>query len=63
MTRLNHLYGGVNLSQGFPDFAAPAVVKEAACAAIMAEVVERMPEMHVGAVPAERHTAGRGGQP
>lgn len=38
MTRLNHLYGGVNLSQGFPDFAAPAVVKEAACAAIMADV-------------------------
>ena len=38
MTRLNQLYGGVNLSQGFPDFAAPAVVKEAACAAIMADV-------------------------
>ena len=38
MTRLNHLHGGVNLSQGFPDFAAPAVVKEAACAAIMADV-------------------------
>ena len=38
MTRLNHMYGGVNLSQGFPDFAAPAAVKEAACAAIMADV-------------------------
>lgn len=38
MTRLNDLYGGVNLSQGFPDFAAPAVVKEAACAAILADV-------------------------
>ena len=38
MTRLNHLHGGVNLSQGFPDFAAPAAVKEAACAAIMADV-------------------------
>jgi aminotransferase len=38
MTRLNHLYGGVNLSQGFPDFPAPAVVKEAACAAINADV-------------------------
>ena len=24
MTRLNQLYGGVNLSQGFPDFPAPA---------------------------------------
>ena len=38
MTRLNQLHGGVNLSQGFPDFAAPSVVKEAACAAIMADV-------------------------
>ena len=38
MTRLNQMYGGVNLSQGFPDFPAPAVVKEAACAAIQADV-------------------------
>src|SRR6195256_4965835 len=38
MTRLNHLYGGVNLSQGFPDFPAPAAVKDAACAAINADV-------------------------
>src|SRR5438093_8298381 len=38
MTRLNHLYGGVNLWQGFPDFPAPAAVKEAACAAITADV-------------------------
>ncbi|MGE0449185.1 MAG: pyridoxal phosphate-dependent aminotransferase [Vicinamibacterales bacterium] len=38
MTRLNQMYGGVNLSQGFPDFSAPAVVKDAACAAIMADV-------------------------
>ena len=38
MTRLNHLHGGVNLSQGFPDFPAPAAVKEAACAAINADV-------------------------
>jgi aminotransferase len=38
MTRLNQLYGGVNLSQGFPDFPAPAVVKDAACAAIQADV-------------------------
>jgi len=38
MTRLNQLHGGVNLSQGFPDFPAPAEVKEAACAAIRAEV-------------------------
>ena len=38
MTRLNQLHGGVNLSQGFPDFPAPAAVKEAACAAILADV-------------------------
>src|SRR5579862_7833427 len=38
MTRLNHLYGGVNLSQGFPDFPAPQEIKDAACAAIQADV-------------------------
>ena len=38
MTRLNQMYGGVNLSQGFPDFAAPEAVKDAACAAIRADV-------------------------
>jgi aspartate/methionine/tyrosine aminotransferase len=38
MTRLNDLYGAVNLSQGFPDFPAPDVVKEAACAAIRADI-------------------------
>src|SRR6202162_4182881 len=38
MTRLTQLYGGVNLSQGFPDFPAPDTVKEAACAAILADV-------------------------
>src|SRR4051795_4127476 len=38
MTRLHQLYGGVNLSQGFPDFPAPPEIKEAACAAIRADV-------------------------
>src|SRR5499427_1793700 len=38
MTRLNQLYGGVNLSQGFPDFPAPQAIKEAACAAINGDV-------------------------
>jgi aspartate/methionine/tyrosine aminotransferase len=38
MTRLNDLHGGVNLSQGFPDFSAPEAVKEAAIAAIRADV-------------------------
>ena len=34
MTRLASLHGAVNLSQGFPDFEAPAAIKDAACAAI-----------------------------
>jgi aspartate/methionine/tyrosine aminotransferase len=38
MTRLNQLYGGVNLSQGFPDFPAPAAIKDAASAAIYGDV-------------------------
>jgi aspartate/methionine/tyrosine aminotransferase len=38
MTRLNQMYGGVNLSQGFPDFPAPKEIKAAACAAIEADV-------------------------
>jgi aminotransferase len=38
MTRLSQLHGAVNLSQGFPDFPAPAAVKDAACAAIQADV-------------------------
>jgi aspartate/methionine/tyrosine aminotransferase len=38
MTRLAQQHGGVNLSQGFPDFPAPAAIKEAACAAIQADI-------------------------
>jgi aspartate/methionine/tyrosine aminotransferase len=38
MTRLAHRHGAVNLSQGFPDFAAPDAIKEAACSAIRADV-------------------------
>jgi aspartate/methionine/tyrosine aminotransferase len=38
MTRLNDLHGGVNLSQGFPDFSAPAAIKDAACEAIQADI-------------------------
>jgi aspartate/methionine/tyrosine aminotransferase len=38
MTRLANLHQAVNLSQGFPDFAAPAEVKEAARQAIEADV-------------------------
>jgi len=38
MTRLAHLHGAVNLSQGFPDFAAPEEVKEAARRAVSADI-------------------------
>ncbi|RLB72623.1 MAG: aminotransferase [Deltaproteobacteria bacterium] len=38
MTRLCREYGGVNLSQGFPDFPAPLAIKESACRAVMADV-------------------------
>jgi aspartate/methionine/tyrosine aminotransferase len=31
MTRLAARHGAVNLAQGFPDFAAPEAVKQAAC--------------------------------
>lgn len=34
MTRVCNLHGGVNLAQGFPDFEAPAVMREAAKRAI-----------------------------
>jgi aminotransferase len=38
MTRLAQAHGAVNLSQGFPDFPAPEAVKQAACAAIAADI-------------------------
>jgi aminotransferase len=38
MSRICAREGGVNLAQGFPDFAAPAAMKRAACAAIEADV-------------------------
>lgn len=38
MTRLNAQHGGINLAQGFPNFAAPAEVKEAAKRAIDADI-------------------------
>src|SRR5262245_53212796 len=38
MTRLCRQHGAVNLAQGFPDFAAPAEIKDAACRAIEADV-------------------------
>lgn len=38
MTRLNAIYGGINLSQGFPDFPAPEEIKEAAVKAIRDDI-------------------------
>ncbi|MEK7284922.1 MAG: aminotransferase class I/II-fold pyridoxal phosphate-dependent enzyme, partial [Chloroflexota bacterium] len=38
MTRLNATHGGINLAQGFPNFPAPAEIKEAAKRAIDADV-------------------------
>jgi aminotransferase len=38
MTRVATEAGAINLAQGFPDFPAPEVLKEAACAAIRADV-------------------------
>ncbi len=41
MTRLIHFYHGdrgVNLAQGFPDFPAPQIIKDAACEAIQKDI-------------------------
>jgi len=38
MTRLNAQHGGINLAQGFPNFAAPAALKDAAKRAIDADI-------------------------
>ena len=38
MTRLATQHGAINLAQGFPDFPAPAMLKEAAAAAIHADI-------------------------
>ena len=38
MTRVAAEHGAINLAQGFPDFDAPELLKEAACAAIRADV-------------------------
>jgi len=38
MTRVARAHGAINLAQGFPDFAMPDAMKEAACAAIRGDV-------------------------
>ena len=37
MTRVTREYDAINLAQGFPDFPAPELLKEAACEAIRAD--------------------------
>ena len=38
MTRVARLHGAVNLAQGFPDFPAPRLLKDAACRAIQDDI-------------------------
>src|SRR5687768_11180392 len=38
LIQLHHPEDGINLAQGFPDFPAPQALKDAACAAILADV-------------------------
>ena len=38
MTRVAREYDAINLAQGFPDFPAPQLLKDAACAAIQGDV-------------------------
>ena len=38
MTRVATEHRAINLAQGFPDFAAPEILKEAACDAIRADI-------------------------
>ena len=38
MTRVANQYGAINLAQGFPDFAMPEPMKDAACAAIHGDI-------------------------
>ena len=38
MTRVSNQYGAINLAQGFPDFAMPEPMKDAACAAIHGDI-------------------------
>ena len=38
MTRVARAHGAINLAQGFPDFAMPEPMKEAACAAIRGDI-------------------------
>ena len=65
MTRLAKLHQAVKLSQGFPDFDAPAEVKEAACAAIRDDENQYAPPYGTRALreAIARDVAGRQGIP
>ena len=43
MTRVAREHDAINLAQGFPDFPAPQMLKDAACAAIQSDVNLRTP--------------------
>jgi len=56
MTRLCARHGGVNLSQGFPDFPSSQSVKDAACVAIHDDVNQYAV---TGGAPEMRHAVSR----
>jgi aspartate/methionine/tyrosine aminotransferase len=60
MTRVDTEAGALNLAQGFPDFDAPEVLKEAACAAIRQDVNQYA--VTWGAPRLRRAVAGRYGR-
>ena len=59
MSRLAVQHGAVNLGQGFPDFAGPDFVKEAAKAAIDADLNQYAPSpRHAAPAPGDRRRLG-----
>ena len=60
MSRLAVEHGAVNLGQGFPDFAGPDFVKEAAKAAIDADL-NQYAAIARRTAPAQRHRRRLGG--
>jgi aspartate/methionine/tyrosine aminotransferase len=60
MTRLAMKHNAVNLSQGFPDFAAPAEIKEAARQAISDEISTPLPGARsLCATPLSKNSSAR----
>ena len=63
MSRLAVQHGAVNLGQGFPDFAGPDFVKEAAKAAIDADLNQyAISHGALAAAPRDRRELGAGGR-